>query len=256
MRVLLLTSLLTLAIGVELSAQPFDLDTAPDSALWWPASADTTPIELREAYRDPEANRQRYLEAMAAGLAPIRTDAELEQLKFYLNSRLTPELETVWRPLTHLADALHRERETEAEARADLALHGVSSEGSDKVLRIVREQGEEMERLALQIGPKTRELILMHWAIMDREGGRTPEARQRLERATQRRDVAYFVERTEKGHEEIQGILEEGTQQASAIAGEAAVRQLRSELSPEDWEGLRRYLIDRSVAELGAFNDF
>lgn len=243
-----------LAFPAVANAQPFDLDAPPDSPLWWPVSDRTSAADLRAAYRNAEGNQERYREAAAAGLVPVRTQDELQGLKFYLNPRLTPDLETIWRPLTELAAAVVRDGADTGAIRRSLAEYGVSAEGSDQILRIVRQQGEEMERLVEEIGPKTRELILMHWEVLDREG-RTADAEDRLRQAAEQGDVSYFVERPGRSREEIEELLREGPKQPSAIVGEVALRRLRQELREEDWQGLRRYL-SGVVVDLGDFMDF
>lgn len=235
-------------------AQPFDLDTPSDSPLWWPLDDQTSVADLRSAYRDARANQQRYLEAAAAGLVPARTEDELQELHFYLNPRLTPDLETIWRPLTQLAAAVAQDEADPRAVRRSLAEYGVSADGSDRILSIVRQQGEETQRLVDEIGPKTRELILMHWEVLDREG-RSADVEGRLREAAERGDVAYFLERTSRSREEIEELLREGPKQPSAIAGELALRRLHEELRAEDWQGLRRYLSALAV-DLGDFTDF
>lgn len=251
---LLRLGVVALALPAVAHAQPFDLDTPPDSPLWWPVSVQTSSTDLRASYRDVEASLERYREAAAAGLVPARTQSELQGLKFYLNPRLTPDLETIWRPLTALAAAVVRDGADPGAIRRSLAEYGVSAEGSDQILMIVRQQGEEMERLVEEVGPKTRELILMHWEVLEREGRRA-EIEDRLRQAVKQGDVSYFVEHTDRPREEIEELLREGPRQPSAIAGEVALRRLRQELQEEDWQGLRRYLAG-VVVDLGDFMDF
>lgn len=242
-------------LPIAAHAQPFDLDTPPDSPLWWPLSDQTSTEELRAAYRDKEANQKRYLEAAAAGLVPAPSEEALEALKFYLNSRLTPELETIWRPLTHLGFAFLHGGTDDATVRRSLAEHGVSTHGREQILAALHWLAEEEERLGAEIGPKTQELIRMHWEILDREG-RTAAVQDRLNQATKHGDVSYFLERTARSREQIEELLREGTKVSSAIAGEATLRRLRQELSGEDWQGLRRYLSSVAVDHLGSFTDF
>lgn len=236
-------------------AQPFDLDKPADSPLWWTLTDEVTPEELRAAYTEPGSSQRRYREAVAAGLEPPRTDAQLARLKFYLNRRLNPELETLGSLFGRLADPWLRHRGEET-LRRELAGYGVSAEGADRILGVAKTYAEELEELVSVYGPKHKELIRVHWEILNREGW-NEETKRSIKEAVRSNDVASLAERSGRSEAEVADLLAAWEIQPSSHLLETTLPKLRSELSPADWQALRRFLYDQvPVALSNAFKDF
>jgi hypothetical protein len=236
------------------TAQPFDLDTPADSPVWWPLSDDITAEELRAAYREPGSSQRRYRDAVAAGLAEPRSDASLENLKFYLNPRLTPELETLGS--TYFIFAIGWLPWDGAEkTQVELARFGVSAEGREVILAAAEQFRVDFDRLSGELAPSHRELIRLQWEILEREG-ESAALKKAMREAAHRGDVAYFAERTERGEAEIRVLLEDWKVDPSRVLLETSLPALKADLSPGDWRGLRRYLLDQVVTRLGTFTDF
>jgi hypothetical protein len=248
------TRLAGFAVAVALlpaaaSAQPLDLDTPADSPLWWTLTDDISPQQLRDAYRDPGANRRRFREAVAAGLQPpAPKDPELRYLVFYVNPRLTPELEPLWSAFYALADQLELEGAEAVEL--GLAARGISAEGIDRIVAVAQATAAEVRDLVAQIGPLQREFILMVRGVRDRHRW-SEESEAAVESAVERGDTRYFAEQTGRTEADVARLLAAGLRTPTSEAAEESIVRLKADLAAPDWRGLRRYLFDRAASGIG-----
>ncbi len=235
-------------------AQPLDLDTPVDSPLWWTLTDEVSPQQLREAYRDPEANRQRFREAVAAGLQPpAPKDPDLRYLDFYLQPRLNPELVPMWYAFASLSRNWLPQEGRAAIASA-LAARGISAGGIERVLAVAAESAARLQRRYDEIGPLSRDFGRIRWAILDHNGW-SEESKREVEAAVARDDASYFAERSGRSETEVASMLAATKDDFYYRVPAEGTVQLNEELDPADWRGLRRYLFDRAASDLANLMD-
>ncbi len=94
----------------------------------------------------------------------------------------------------------------------------------------------------------------MQWEILDRDGW-SDENRTRVDLAVKSRTLGYFAEETGRSEQEVAELLEAGKRNSGTEVTSRTLPSLKRDLSPNDWQALRRYLFDRA-AQSGAFDDF
>jgi hypothetical protein len=235
-------------------AQPFDLETPADSPLWWTLTDEITPTELRAAYRSHQSHVERYRQAVETGLEEPRSEEALERLKFYINTQLTPELETLGSAFSLFAYGWLPYEDRAATASA-LAEHGVTAEGAQQVLDIAGRYAQDFRTLADEIGPKHEELIRLQWEILEKSG-QHEQSKAELDRALKASDAGYFSEHTGRDETEILGLLDAWKILPSSVLLATTLPDLKAALSAPDWRGLRRYLLYRVSRDLGKFSDW
>jgi len=255
-----------LFLPAVLDAQFHKPDRPVDSPLWWTLTDEVTPAELKRRFSDRSHSLERYDAAVAAGLEqalPEEGPRGRECLEFYLNRELTPELEPMWLAFDTFfrfyAPDEQAEGEHEQSAQRDLRRFGVSSSGVDTILRIAAATEAEFDSLMDDLGPKMREMTVLLGELYYEDPQRAafaPPHRQVLE-AVELRDYQTVASAVGRSVSEIRDLVDSHADWDApyALVAEALPR-LKKELTDEDWQGFRRYLLETVVARKGNSNHF
>lgn len=249
--------LLLLALGLLpalLAAQPLDLTTPADSPLWWTLTDELSPQKLRQIYLDEVGHYQRYLEALEAGLTtPLPVELE-GALSFYHNTQQTPELTSMWEAFSVFAEA-YVAGPMGRDVSEELTLRGVSPEGIGHILAIARRNLAEEQLLIEQVRDHQLEFMKLKEQLLE-DLGDSPESRRRIRSALERRSYALFVQHSGYSEQQIATLEAAWRTNPPAECAARSLAALREQLGDEDWQGLRRYLLEVVVAAMGPAVDF
>ncbi len=249
-----------------LDAQLHRPDRPVDSPLWWTLTDEVTPAELKRLFSDRSLSLERYDAAVAAGLAdplPERGAGGRECLDFYLNRDLTPELEPMWLAFDTFFRVYAPDEQVDEErahaAPLDLRRFGVSPSGVETILRAAAATEAEFDSLMDDLGPKMREMTVLLGEVYYEDPQRAalaPPHRQVLD-AVELRDYQTVASAVGRSVSEIRDLVDSHADWDApyALVAEALPR-LKEELTDEDWQGLRRYLLETVVARKGNSRHF
>lgn len=231
-------------------AQPMDLDTSVDSPLWWTLTDEISPAELRSAFRDPEAHLRRYQEALAAGVASQElNDEALSYLSFYYNRRLTPELTPLWLAFDAFAGG-HLELLGAAHATDTLTAFGFGRTAIDTILLYATRLLRETEGIVEEVGSRSMKFVkIQRRAIEDLGGDRRANALVR--RAAKQGDLDLLLPSADVSRSQLADLRAAWLRHPLTETAEKLLPELRQQLSEDNWQQLRRFLLEHVVSGMG-----
>lgn len=230
--------------------QPMDLDTPASSPLWWTLSDEISPAELRTAFRTPEAHLGRYLAAVDAGVAQRLSKAQAGALKFYYNAELNPELTPMWLALAAFS-TWHLVSESDERAKKALTDFGFDPAPTAAILQVRTLQHERSQEIVQAVAAKSIEFSAIQRQAIEARGG-DRRAYDAVVRAGRSGDIEVLLGSTDRSREELRELW--GAWKRSPVtetAGEL-LPELRSRLSPEDWERFRAFLLEAVVPRMSS----
>ncbi len=246
----ILAVVIALAGSRPSSAQPMDLDTPVDSPLWWTLTDEITPGQLRATYRDPMAQVDRYQAAMKAGLAAQNFNEEqLKSVKFYYNTRLDPELTPMWLAFEAFAGA-HLHFRGAAHATDALTNFGFGRTAVTTILLFGTREFDESQAIVQEVGPASLEFQEMERkAIRGRGGDRV--AVKTIERAAKEGDLDMLQQSTGVSRDHLAELRAAWMRNPVTETAAKLLPELREQLNGDDWQRLRRFLLEHVVADMG-----
>lgn len=230
LRIVLLSALMaTLVTPVE--AQWMVPPPPVDSPYWWTLTDEVSPQELRVALTNPAAVRQRYLAAKEAEGVTV-PPVELTQIDYFITGRLTPELFPMFDAYITLAVQTYHEP-GEERTRELLALYAFSPASADKVISSLLNYMEKRDAAVAEVAPRHQELM----EIVRRS--RVP-----LKEAFKRGDIDRVVAATGASRDRVAELFPLWNAAPSIETALDSLSSLRQELSEQEWENLRRLLLE------------
>ncbi len=245
-----LFAVIALASPRPSSAQPMDLDTPVGSPLWWTLTDEITPAQLRSTFRDPQAQIDRYRAAMNAGVAAQNlTEEQLGYIRFYYNTRINPELTPMWLAFDSFANG-HLDFQGTGHATNALTEFGFGKTAINTILGFATRQTESARKIADEIRSKSKEFVeIQRRAIKDLGGDRPAIAA--VEKAARGGSLEVLQSDTGKSQRELAELRAAWRRIPATEAAEALLPQLRQQLTEEDWQRFRRFLLKHVVANMG-----
>jgi len=245
-----LVAVAPLLLAPPCRSQPMDLDTPADSPLWWTLSDEISPAQLRSAFRDPESHLERYQEALEAGaVSQALNEKALSYLSFYYNRRLTPELTPLWLAFYVFAGG-HLEFQGAAHATDTLTELGFGPTAIDTVLLFARRQFDETQAIVEEVGAKSMKFgEIQRRAIKARGGDRRAYAT--VVRASKHGDIDLLLPDSGVSRSELAELRAAWLRHPATETAEKLLPKLRQQLTEDDWQRLRRFLLEHVVAEMG-----
>jgi hypothetical protein len=238
-------------LAVSVARGQFHLLGAPDdSPLWWALSDAVSPRALREAYRDPQANLERYLKDLESGQAQPLSTERADRPAFYLNARLTPELVPMWYAFDIFA-GFRLPREGAQRIAQQLGRNGVSEEGRTVIIEFANEHRAALEATIAHVGPLQVEFQRLQSKAVEHLHA-DPEATRVVAEASKNGDVSLLAKLGGESEERTRALLEASRRNPLTEMGERSLPLLKPRLSPTDWDGLRRYLLVEVAPRIGA----
>ena len=231
-------------------AQPLDLDIPVESPMWWTLTDEISPAELRKEFRDPDAHLARYREAVEVG-APTQplTDEALTYLSFYYNRRVTPELTPMWLAFDAFAGG-HLELIGDAHATDHLTAFGFGPTAIDTILLFATRLTRETQEIVEEVGPRSIRFVeIQRRAIRTRGGDR--KAYAAVTRAARAGDLDLLLPHAGVPRAELAELRAAWKRSPLTETAEKLLPELRQRLTEEDWERLRRFLLEHVVARMG-----
>jgi len=240
-----------LGVGVvPAKAQTTDPKVPASSPLWWTLTDELAPQELRRIYGDPEDSRRRYALAVEKRIVRPLPPERLDELVFFQNGALSPELLPMWEAFDAFALRLrYRPSWDEESAVEDLRGAGVSEKGAETIVRYSARYLTEVDALIEKIKDGQQEFVrIMRQAkpALGKEG---------LDRALEKRDVGTLALAAGRSVPETERLMSQWEIDPTASVGEEMLPELKGELAPQDWELFRAYLLE-DVAPVSSAIEF
>lgn len=220
------------------------LETTEDSARWWTLTDDITPQQLRAIHKDIALHKERYWEAVKAGIQTPLPKEQMERLSFFIDGQTHPQLFEMWSVFSSFAAGFEYDM---VDPRVDLAAFGFGGEVLETIVAMTIEFWNVREELQEKVGEEMKAVAELARLSKERLGKKNYDA------AIQARDAhvlssvtGYSVERVEKllklWWEETP--TEDLTVQTLPLIKEA--------LGPADWDRFRRYLLEVQAPRMSA----
>lgn len=229
-------------VGLALLLGPVDAQTTDpkipaSSPVWWTLTDEITPQELRRIYGDPKDSQRRYLLAVEKGLVEPVPPERLEELVFFQHGGQSPELLPMSEAFTLFALRLKYRPSWPEAGEKGLGEFGISHGGEKMIL-------EEAKRFAVEVDAMMDELKEEQGAFLDIMRRALERLGPRgLDRALEARDVATLSIAAGTPVPETRRLMEAWETEPSAEVSATTLPRLKDELTPEDWEAFRRYLL-------------
>jgi hypothetical protein len=232
-----------------IEAQTTDPETPASSPLWWTLTDDVSPRELRQTFRDRDASLEHYLEAVEKGLVTLYPPEQLEDLVYFHSGALHPELLPFWEAFDAFALRFRYRTGWSEKAPAELRSHGLSEEGARLVIEEAQQHLRDTDALKLELGTKQRDFL----ALSKKAAAAIGPAGVR--HALENRDTRTLARAAGESTEQVQALMRAWETDPTATSAQKLLPRLKESLSPEDWEGLRAYLL-AEVAPVTSAIDF
>lgn len=231
----LLLALLSLPLSAEAQWTPFP--PPADSPYWWTLTDDVSPAELRHALQDREANRQRFRRAAERGKhGATVTEQKIHEVSSYLDGELYPELIPMYVAFDSYAGRFEAGPDFREENVSLLTKHGMTAAGMAHLRREVSDYSARRSELTNELGPPGVELMNALRAL--------PQSMsKRIEEALVDGDVHELARLTGRDVDWIATRHAAWRRDPVADASLPVLRRLRADLSLEDWQAFRRFLL-------------
>jgi hypothetical protein len=211
-----------------------------DSPYWWTLTDEITPPELMHQLQDPEENRRRYREGMAKGQATWFPEAYLAQ---HLVSVRTRELWPMWEAFDAFSLRFRGRTGGYAEAATELAAASISRPGAETILALAHQHLREEDALIAELGPRQHEFAKILTEARKALG-------ERYRPALETRDIGAFARISGRSEAEISDLMAAWERDPSVEVALRSVQHLKLELSEEDWNRFRGFLLHEVVSEV------
>jgi hypothetical protein len=239
-----LLALLFLPLTTEAQWTPFPPPV--DSPYWWTLTDDISPAELRQALQDRDANRQRFRRAMERSRGKNRemvTEQQVHEVSSYIDGDLYPELIPMYVAFDSYAGRFESGPDFREENVTLLTKHGMTATAITHLRRVVSDYSARRNALTSEIGPLGFELMeaLRELPRSDRE---------RIHRALFGGDLRALARLTGREVEWIATRHAAWRRDAVADTSIPVLRRLRADLSHDDWQAFRRFLLIEIASQM------
>lgn len=248
-----------LSVGTATAfAQVYDLEMPSDSPVWWTLTDDISPGEMKATFADRAAHHERHARAVEAGIANELSEEGSRRLSFYTNTEQNPELTPVWRALDVWARSLVGPYGRPGSLERELSEYGISPSAADRLKVYAAKFVQERQVLIETNKDDQQEFVTIQREMLDSKAlsPDTQQAEVLLQRAREQRDLELFARTSGRTTERIAELIATSRIDPGAHAGAASLPLIREDLEPEEWEGFRRYLLERVVPGMGSLTDF
>lgn len=212
---------------------------AADSPYWWTLTDAITPAELRAALQSRQRNRQRLEQAIEDGDYPALPESRIQQISLFIDGTRDPDLIPMWDAFAILAIHLEpSEGDEEAKLRKGLADYGLSPEAIDAVVAAGYTYPDRRLAVIAEVDREQREFAREVARVEDKLG------KKAAAEVIVRQDFDRLARETGMPRGRVADLFETWLRDPRAEASIEGLEGLRALLSPSDWEGLRRYLLE------------
>lgn len=226
-----------LVAGVAVAAQTTDPKVPASSPLWWTLTDEITPQELRRIYGDPKDSQRRDLLAVEKGLKRPVSPERLKELLFFQDGSQSPELLPMWEAFDIFASRFGYRWNWEERGPAALREHGISARGVETIVGVSHRHNRRVAALTEEIRDGTHDFLdLQRRAepVVGEEG---------LNRALDERDVVTLSVAVGVSVPAVSRLMADWEIDPGAATAEELLPELKAELSAEDWERFRHFLL-------------
>ncbi len=218
-----------------------------DSPYWWTLTDCITPAEMRKSLQSRQENQERLRQAIEAGEYPQLPESRIREISLFIDGSRDPELFPMWHAFGDFAFNLNLEENWEEQAREALVLYGISAEGIENVVTTGFNYWDFRGKVIEELGSEPREFADKVLGPVERKLGRRSTADVIV-----RQDIDRLARETGIERHKLSRLYESWLRDPAAEAGVESLENLRPSLTEEDWEGLRRYLLE----EFAKRNDY
>jgi hypothetical protein len=184
---------------------------------------------------------------MQEGTAPKVSEQRLAKVTIYLSGDQTPELTPMWDAFDAFALRFPGRGTGYPEAAGELEQSGVSRAGIETILAIVHQHLRQRDALAEELGPKQRAFVEILGRARTTLGKRFEPRRPG--------DVKTLAGIAGRSENEVAELMAAWERDPGVDVSLDSIRQLKLELSREDWDRFRAFLL-HEVAPVMSYSAF
>lgn len=237
----LIVVVLALFAALPVTAQYVEDAPAVDSAYWWTLTDQITPEQLYAELQSRERSQDRLRKAIELGRYDVLQEERIQEVSLFIDGSSTPELFPVWEVFhaySYNFDGLRRDYEQTA--RRQLADAGISPAGIAKIISLADRNWRREEAANVKLHPRrmkfVREVLAPTQEALGKKLGH---------RVVMDTDFSQLSRLSGLGRESVTELYEAWHRDVASEVAVESVKELRSDLRDEDWEGLRRFLLTR-----------
>lgn len=233
-----LAAALLLTLSLPAHGQLVGRPIGDDPAYWWTLTDQITPEVLRAELQSREKSRERLRAAIEAGLHDEVPEERIAELNYFIDGRLTPELQPMWEALHLWADRFDYYPNWPDDSRTYLVEHGLSPEGVETVMAFSQDYWKVRAGVMQETGPDggrfAGEILQPAEARMGRRSFRA---------LLKNRDFDRIATMSGKPAVEVKRLYVAWLRDPTAESSIATLREIRGRLSAADWEAFRACML-------------
>jgi len=209
-----------------------------DPAYWWTLTDEVTPEQLRAELQGRERSRERLRAAIEAGLHDPVPEEKIADVNYFIDGRLTPELQPMWETFHLWGDRFDYYPNWQTISRKHLVDSGLSDAGVEAVMATSNRYWQLETEIREEIRPGTvefvSEVLQPAEAALGRRGFRA---------LLKKREFSRVAGLTGRPEEQIEKLYQAWLRDPMAEASLRSLKALKRQLLPDDWEAFRHCLL-------------
>ena len=217
---------------------------------WWTLTDSLTPAELKAIHENPDLHRERYLDAVREGVRDALPEKRTQRINSFFTGELTPELFPMWLAFNGLSVNLYEADSSELNEKTDWLLSaGFDPSLAERIVQVAVENLEESTSLG-------RELHESAWAFaLVLAEARSKLGRPVVDQAVKENKLNQIALATSRDSAELASLKAVWERDPIKEVNVETITRLRSELTEEQWQRLRAFLLER-IAPMISTLDF
>lgn len=237
------------ALGLTEALVAAEKPTTVESPLWWPLTDELSPQELKNRYEDPTQHIVRFHQAVELGYTAPKPEEQLVFLTSYFNGRATPELIPMWIAFDAFSSKFYFDRDLALqEVPFELYEYGLEPEPAHTIIRLAIEHLDASQALAKAITPAVLEFV----NVMDEASSMLEKSA--FDKAVDMRDSRALARATARDSQEVHRLMQTWSIEPSKFYAMKNLPKLEAELSSEDWERFRLFLLEEQATQMSTID--
>lgn len=231
--------LVTFGAALPAPAQITDPRVPASSPLWWTLTDEISPGQLKAIHADVKAHRDRFRDALAAGLTIEGYPGEAGDVRFFVNGNVSPELFPLWDAFDAYSGNASMIEDWDRVMAAELLRFGIDPEAAARINAIALAQFEDVDAALVIVKRDSEEF----WKVLDLARDKLGEHGVREKLKVHDHVGIAMAAGTELAH--TKKLMNSFTSSPRAAAASPRLEELRQALDDESWGRFRRYLLAR-----------
>lgn len=224
--------------SVPAGAQLTRMPPPAESGYWWTLTDEVSPSELRRQLQDRDLIRARFRAASEQGqLHEAVTEQQIQEVSSFIDGALHPELVPMHLAFGAFSGRFEYRPDWSEQGPALLSQYGITPDAVQQLVNAASEYEAASDDIAAEITPSVMELMALLRPWVDEIGNET------LVTMLVEEDFSGLARLTGRDVASIARLKRAWERDPSVEAALPILAELRKELSTDDWNAFRHFLL-------------